>query len=115
MSGLIGGSERVSEAISAFVADVRTAEGRAVESVHLFGSRARGDHRPDSDVDVAVVYRDSTVPDWVRLRTLSGLAFDVLVDTGVHIQPHPVMLDQWCAAEPPSFIRRIRAEARPLA
>ena len=28
-----------------------------VRRVYLFGSRARGDHRPDSDIDLAVVCR----------------------------------------------------------
>tara|TARA_R110001606_G_scaffold54703_1_gene133972 strand:- start:1279 stop:1608 length:330 start_codon:yes stop_codon:yes gene_type:complete len=29
-------------------------ERRAVRRVYLFGSRARGNHRPDSDVDLAI-------------------------------------------------------------
>jgi uncharacterized protein len=29
-----------------------------IEAVYVFGSRARGDSRPDSDVDVLVVMRD---------------------------------------------------------
>ena len=31
--------------------------GDQVESVLLYGSRARGDHRPDSDIDLLVVLR----------------------------------------------------------
>ncbi len=33
------------------------AEKSLVRRVYLFGSRARGDHRPDSDVDLAVMCR----------------------------------------------------------
>lgn len=33
-----------------------------VEEVALFGSFARGDHTPESDVDLLVVFRDSEVP-----------------------------------------------------
>jgi predicted nucleotidyltransferase len=40
----------------------RTAVGEAyggrLERVVLFGSRARGDHRPDSDYDIAVFIHD---------------------------------------------------------
>jgi predicted nucleotidyltransferase len=32
--------------------------GDRLERVALFGSRARGDHRPDSDYDVAVLIKD---------------------------------------------------------
>lgn len=40
----------------------------------LYGSRARGDHRPDSDADVA---------------------YDVLLDTGINITPLPIWRDEW--------------------
>jgi predicted nucleotidyltransferase len=33
--------------------------GDQVESMLLYGSRARGEHRPDSDIDVLVVTRDA--------------------------------------------------------
>ena len=33
--------------------------GDQIESVLLYGSRARGDHRPDSDIDLLVVMRDA--------------------------------------------------------
>ena len=29
-------------------------------TVHLFGSRVRGDHKPDSDVDVVIVFSRPT-------------------------------------------------------
>ena len=40
----------------------------------LFGSRARQNHHPDSDADVA---------------------FDVLLETGIRVPPLPVWLDEW--------------------
>ncbi len=38
-----------------------------VESVILFGSRARGDHRERSDIDLAVVCPDASIQDWFRM------------------------------------------------
>lgn len=35
-----------------------------VESIYLFGSRARGDGQPRSDVDIAVVCPTATQVDW---------------------------------------------------
>ena len=45
------------------------------EQTILFGSRARGDHRPDSDIDVLIIKKHSPTEDWLddlrdRARTL---------------------------------------------
>jgi predicted nucleotidyltransferase len=51
------------------------------EEIWLFGSRARGDHRPDSDIDILVVLPDDAAPDHRRAYEpvmASGLACDVV-------------------------------------
>ena len=60
--------------------------GQGVASLAIFGSRARGDERPDSDLDVLIAYdpdRPFTLYDLVRvehlLERLTGL--DVHVST----------------------------------
>jgi predicted nucleotidyltransferase len=63
--------------------------GTRVERVVLYGSRARGDSRPDSDYDVAVFLRD--MPDRApELNRLADIATDVLYDVGavVHAMPY---------------------------
>jgi predicted nucleotidyltransferase len=51
--------------------------GDQIERVVLFGSRARGDARPDSDYDVAVFLRD--MPDrFAELYRLADLAWQTL-------------------------------------
>jgi predicted nucleotidyltransferase len=69
---------------------VRGAYGARVERVVLFGSRARGDARPDSDYDVAVFLHD--MPDGAQeMNRLADIATDVLYDVGgvVHAMPYP--------------------------
>ncbi len=57
------------------------------DAVYLFGSRARGEYDPDSDIDILIVVPSSELPgykrDRVALRALRGLgvAVDVIVLT----------------------------------
>ena len=55
----------------------------------LFGSRARGDHDPDSDVDVEVaMIVDQKLPHPFELtREILEDTYDLLMETGFHIQP----------------------------
>jgi predicted nucleotidyltransferase len=63
--------------------------GERIERVVLFGSRARGDGRQDSDYDVAVFLKDLTER-WPELNRLADLSTDILEETGefVHAMPY---------------------------
>ena len=51
-------SVRDDPVLRAAVARIRAHYGERVERIVLFGSRARGDHGPESDYDVAVFLKD---------------------------------------------------------
>ncbi len=61
----------------------------------LFGSRARGTHRPDSDADVAVLLKGEHQKVLKTMLAMSDVAYDVLLETGINISPLPVWLDEW--------------------
>jgi predicted nucleotidyltransferase len=63
--------------------------GARLERVILFGSRARGDARPDSDYDVAVFLRDMDNRD-PELYRLADLSTWLIEETGefVHAMPY---------------------------
>lgn len=61
----------------------------------LFGSRARGTHRPDSDADVAVLLGGEHQRFLTTKLAMADVAFDVLLETGINISPLPVWLDEW--------------------
>jgi predicted nucleotidyltransferase len=63
--------------------------GERLERVVLFGSRARGDARRESDYDVAVFLRGMN--DWgTELYRLADLSTEILDETGefVHAMPY---------------------------
>ncbi|MEI6803038.1 MAG: nucleotidyltransferase domain-containing protein [Burkholderiales bacterium] len=61
----------------------------------VYGSRARGTHRPDSDADVAILIKGEHQRVLTTTLALADVAYDVLLETGINISPLPVWLDQW--------------------
>jgi predicted nucleotidyltransferase len=79
----------------------------------VFGSRARRRHRPDSDADIAILLRGKRGSFLGTKLALADMAFDVLLDTGVLIQPLPVWEDEWEHPETysnPELLRNIHRE-----
>jgi predicted nucleotidyltransferase len=64
--------------------------GPRLERVVLYGSRARGDARADSDYDVAVFLRDLDRDRPHEMDRLADLATDILYEMGgvVHAMPY---------------------------
>ncbi len=83
-----------------------------VDRAILFGSRARGEHRPDSDADVALVLHERG-DDGKTLMMLAELAYYAYLDTGIMVQPVTIAIEDWLnpAAFPrPGFLRNVERE-----
>lgn len=61
----------------------------------LFGSRARHNHRPDSDADIAVILHGRRGQFLDTKLAMADIAYDVLLETGVLVHPLPVWEDEW--------------------
>jgi predicted nucleotidyltransferase len=73
-----------SAAVSDFLNAVREILGDDLRAVRLFGSRARGEGTPDSDLDLALI----VTPDGrARRHAVYDLAFDVGLRHGVQLAP----------------------------
>lgn len=55
--------------------------------------RARGTHRPDSDVDVVVLLEGARDQTMQTKFDMGDVAFDVLLETRVYISPLPIWRD----------------------
>lgn len=111
-------SEVVGQAMRRFTAEISRREGNRYAGAVLFGSRARGQARDDSDVDVAVILKGSSDGAFLRTKlAMADVAYDVLLDTGVYIQPLPLWEDEWRQPERhpnPRLVENIRREGIPL-
>ncbi len=85
----------------------------AFQEALLFGSRARGDARPDSDVDVALIaygLRDDVYDLSMRLADWSA---DVLLETGYVITPILIPGEDWDFPDRytnPVFLRNVQRD-----
>ena len=89
-------------------------DGRyAIREGVLFGSRARRTHLADSDADIAVVLAGKSGNRSVIAREMAGIAFDVMLETGVMVEALPLWEDEFERPESfsnPALIRTIRRE-----
>jgi predicted nucleotidyltransferase len=99
------------EAVRRFLAVI--AERYAMAGAILYGSRARGTHRPDSDADVAVLLKGEHQRLLPTTLAMADVAYDVLLETGINISPLPVWLDEWEHPQThsnPALLRNIAQE-----
>jgi predicted nucleotidyltransferase len=75
--------------LSRFRAALDEVYGERIERVVLFGSRARGDARPDSDYDVAVFLKNLT-GFGEEMGKIAEIETDILYDTGAVINALPL-------------------------
>ena len=94
-----------------FRAAVGEIYGSRIDRVMLFGSRARGDARPDSDYDVAVFLHDMT-DRGVELRRLAHLSSNIISETGAFVHAMPYRAGAY--DEPTALMREIRYEGTEL-
>ena len=90
---------------------MRQTYGDRIDRVVLFGSRARGDARADSDYDVAVFIKDPREL-WDELGSLSHITTDILYETGAVISAKPFRADAYDERSP--LMREIRIDGRDL-
>ena|SRR5580704_9746152 len=80
------------EALAAFAAAARSALGDRVRDGRLFGSRARGEGRNDSDLDVLVRVERLTSDE---RRRLQDAGFDVGLAHRLVLSPRVADADSW--------------------
>jgi predicted nucleotidyltransferase len=109
--------EEVAAALRSFAERVRLDYGARLKGLYLFGSRARGDHREESDADVAVILADGDWRFWDEKMRLVDLGHDMLVDFGAYIQAWPFPASAWnspAGSRHQRLIESAKRDAQPI-
>lgn len=77
-------------------------EGRGVVHMSIFGSRARGDNRPDSDVDVVV-----DIADGRKFSLLDAIGVGHIVEDSLGVETNVVVLDEFA---PHNFVQGLERD-----
>lgn len=93
---------------AAVAVDLRELFGSRLVDVVLYGSQARGDCHPDSDIDLAVIL-DEVVSPWEELRRMDEILWRHTLWSGVTVAATPISRRTWNEARRP-LIRAARAE-----
>lgn len=87
-----GLAPREREAIRVFLQKLHNAYGDLIRKTILFGSKARGDSEPESDIDILIIVAEESWAlrdDISRIAARESLAYDVLIG------PRVIGLDRW--------------------
>ena len=85
--------------------------GDKLKAVYLYGSYARGDYRPGSDVDVMILLSDYRNY-WDELRRSTELASDISLEYDVTVSRLIMKEIQWKESDMP-VLRNIHKEGVP--
>ena len=80
----LGLSQKEQLALKKFRAALEKTIGRNLVEVRLFGSKARGDARKDSDIDVLVI---TATGDWHMCDVIYSIVTDILLEDEISISP----------------------------
>jgi uncharacterized protein len=98
------------EALQELKRELEALYGDRLKGLYLFGSHARGEAGPDSDVDVAVVLDDYESV-WAEIHRISDAATRLSLMADVLFTETPIRECEW--TEPESlFLRNIRRDAK---
>jgi predicted nucleotidyltransferase len=85
----------------------------SIKQVIAFGSRARGGHTSESDLDLAIVLDGPPGDRFAVVREMAGVAFDAMLETQILVDAVPIWLAEFDGLAPfsnPALIETIKTE-----
>lgn len=99
------------DATASFCKTMKADQAMDIMAIYLFGSRVRGDHENNSDVDIAILFKgDRNVGLWMHLRIMMA-SFQILLTHKLYIQTRTIHPNSEKNA---AFIPHIENEGIPI-
>lgn len=100
--------EELREILSKLRRGLEALYGERLDGLYLYGSYARGDARPGSDLDVLAIL-DAMGSPTAEIERTSRLCAEISLDHGITVSLLLRSVDRWRAADSP-LIRSVRSE-----
>jgi predicted nucleotidyltransferase len=81
------------EILEKFVTEISQALGSRVLGLYLFGSTAKGTARPESDMDILIIYTEMTERE--LLETAADISFEIACEHGQLIEVIPMAKEEY--------------------
>lgn len=95
--------QAVQSLIEQYISEIKKIYGSHLQKVILYGSYARGDFRPDSDVDIMILLDKSDLDLKAYSQKLSYMTYDFNLDNDLDIKPiakNQAHFEKWIANYP---------------
>ena len=92
---------------------LRKLYGERLSKIILYGSYARGEQTPDSDIDLLIVLKDPQVDAGKEIHFINESIFPIALENNTSISAHPFSLKRF-ETEKSFFLNRVRKEGKVL-
>lgn len=101
------------QAIAEFITELQNLFASNLYSVILYGSKARDDAKPDSDIDLLIVLTDEA---WQKRQQISRISSTISLNYDVLLMPKIITLAHWqkMTSDPFSFFREVFKDGLPV-
>ena len=99
------------KALQAFVHQVEKKHQHQIRQISLFGSKARGDSQPDSDIDLLVITNQE---DRILRRAIIDISSTISLEYDVLLSPRIISAERWEKKQAFSLYRNIARDARAI-
>src|SRR5882672_4726305 len=92
---------------------LRTIYGERLDKIILYGSYARGEQTPESDIDLLIVLNDPQLDTGKEIRLINNFIYPLSIQYNIDISAHPVTQKKFLKGAG-FFLKLVKKEGKEL-